>query len=388
MNQKKLIAVLTIIVSISGLSQGMLLPLIAYIFEQDNVPSHINGLHATSLYIGMFGASLFLERLLRKFGYRSLIIMGGLLVFLSLMMFPAFDSMTFWFILRILIGVGDNALHFSTQSWLTEIVPRHKLGRTMAVYGLSFSLGFMLGPMLAQLVTYNTALPFLVSAGMTLCAFLLVLTLKNSYPPANQGTISLKSTFSNFGRVIYVSWIAFLFPLIFGVIESTLNSNFPVFALNHQLTLDDITWILPAFSLGAILLQVPIGSLTDKYQRSHVMAVLTLLGGLTFISADLFIANRWLMILIFFLAGIFVGSLYSLGVSYMADITPGALLPAGNLMCGIAYSIGSISGPIAGGLVIHYSNNQFYFVIVGLIIMMTSAVTFLFIKKSAGRISA
>ncbi len=39
--------------TISGLSQGMLLPAIAMIFEQEGVSSSINGIHATALYIGI-----------------------------------------------------------------------------------------------------------------------------------------------------------------------------------------------------------------------------------------------------------------------------------------------------------------------------------------------
>jgi len=43
--------ILVIIVSISGFSQGMLLPLISVIFEGDGVSSTLNGLNATGLYI-------------------------------------------------------------------------------------------------------------------------------------------------------------------------------------------------------------------------------------------------------------------------------------------------------------------------------------------------
>ena len=45
--------ILVAIVSISGFSQGMLLPLIAVIFEQDGVSSALNGLSATGLYVGI-----------------------------------------------------------------------------------------------------------------------------------------------------------------------------------------------------------------------------------------------------------------------------------------------------------------------------------------------
>lgn len=80
MNQKILFWVLVSIVGISGFSQGMLLPLIAVIFENDGVSSTLNGLHATGLYLGVLLASPLMEAPLRKFGYKPLILCGGLAV--------------------------------------------------------------------------------------------------------------------------------------------------------------------------------------------------------------------------------------------------------------------------------------------------------------------
>ena len=45
--------ILVSIVAISGFSQGMLLPLIAVIFEKSGVSPFLNGLNATALYIGI-----------------------------------------------------------------------------------------------------------------------------------------------------------------------------------------------------------------------------------------------------------------------------------------------------------------------------------------------
>ena len=50
--EKRRFWILVIIVSISGFSQGMLLPLISAIFEKDGISSAMNGLNATGLYIG------------------------------------------------------------------------------------------------------------------------------------------------------------------------------------------------------------------------------------------------------------------------------------------------------------------------------------------------
>ena len=37
--------------------------------------------------------------------------------------------MTFWFVLRLLIGVGDHALHYATQTWITSTADHKSLGK-------------------------------------------------------------------------------------------------------------------------------------------------------------------------------------------------------------------------------------------------------------------
>ena len=60
--------ILVSIVAISGFSQGMLLPIIAVIFEKDGMASSLNGLNATALYLGVLIASPLMEAPLRKWG--------------------------------------------------------------------------------------------------------------------------------------------------------------------------------------------------------------------------------------------------------------------------------------------------------------------------------
>ena len=73
--------------------------------------------------------------------------------------------------------------------------------------------------------------------------------------------------------------------------------------------------------------------------------------------------------LLLFTAGMAVGSMFSLGISYMSDLLPSHLLPAGNLLCGISFSLGSMIGPVAGGWYMQRfeSANLFYFITVILV---------------------
>ncbi|WP_031546594.1 MFS transporter [Salinicoccus luteus] len=376
--------ILSLIVCISGFSQGMLLPLISFILENREVHATLNGLHASGLYIGVLVSALFIEAPLRKYGFRPMIIAGGIIVGISMLLFPVLDSIWIWFLLRLLVGVGDNVLHFSTQTWLTQSTPQHKLGRVIAFYGLFFSFGFMIGPKVSELVTIWEPLPFVVSGILTMMGWPLIFLLKGAEDamPVDSGVpITLFNTFRNFRAVLATSWIAFLFPMLFGIFESSLNSNFPVFAVRNGFALSDITWILPAFSFGAILLQVPIGALGDRIGRSRLITVLLVLGAVTFLFMELYSSSFAMLVLLFILAGVFVGSMYSLGISYMTDITPKSNLPAGNLMAGILFSLGSIIGPVIGGYIITVTDGNYYFSFFTIIIAIITLLNISFMYR-------
>lgn len=367
MNERKRFWILVIIVSISGFSQGMLLPLISAIFEKDGVSSALNGLNATGLYIGTLLISPFMEAPLRKYGYKPVIITGGILVFSSLLLFPLWKHVLFWFILRLLIGIGDHALHFSTQTWITSTSPQHRLGRNIAIYGLSFSLGFAVGPLFTPLIKIFMGLPFIISGLLCMSAWLLVFLLKNEFPDLPQSTKTDGNFMKRAKVTIAISWVAFLGPFGYGFLESSLNAMYPVYALRSGIDLTAVSFILATFSIGGIVSQLPLGMLSDKIGRRSVILI-AFAGGAAGFGMAGFVGNAVsLIIATVFVAGLFVGSVFSLGISYMSDLTPKELLPTGNLLCGIFFSIGSLTGPLAGGLFLEYMEGVSFLLIIAVI---------------------
>ncbi|MCJ1910190.1 MFS transporter [Planococcus ruber] len=370
--------ILVAIVSISGFSQGMLLPLIAVIFEQDGISSTLNGLSATGLYIGTLIIAPFMEPQLRRFGYKPLILLGGGLVIASLFLFPLWKSILFWFILRVLIGVGDQALHFSTQTWITSFSPQHRLGRNIAIYGMSFSVGFGAGPLFVPLVNIFEALPFIISGVLCLIAWSLVFLLRNDFPEVSSGSMASTGTLGRFKAAIVIAWVAFLPPLGYGFLEASLNSIYPVYALRQSIDVGMVSIMLAAFSLGAIATQLPLGSLSDRYGRRNVLIIALSGGALVFGIGSFFEAYAWVTVGFFALAGMFVGSTFSLGISFMADLMPKDLLPTGNLLCGIAFSIGSLTGPFLGGLFVQHSGGLSFLLLIAAILLAIFLVILLF----------
>lgn len=364
--------VLILLVTISGFTQGMLLPLIAVILEQSGVSSSLNGLHATGLYVGVLLASPFMEKPLRQIGYKPMILLGGALVFISMMFFPFWESLWFWFILRVTIGIGDHMLHFGTQTWITTTSNEDKRGRNIALYGLFFGLGFAIGPLMTRLVDVHIALPFFLSAGLSVIVWSLMFFVRNELPEQDDSYTSSSSAFKRFAEAGKLAWIAFLPPFGYGFLEASLHGNFPVYGLRIGHDVDILSLIIPSFAAGSIISQLPLGILSDKIGRKKVLITVLWAGVVCFFLASIFENSAAWLFVLFTIAGVFVGSIFSLGISFMTDILPKRLLPAGNIMCGISFSIGSMIGPYTGGLFIDlFPHLSFFHVITTMLVIIS-----------------
>lgn len=366
--------ILIALVFISGFSQGMLLPLISIILEQNGVASSINGLHATGLYIGVLIASPFMEKPMRKFGFKPMIFVGGLLVILSLAIFPLWESLWFWFILRLIIGVGDQMLHFGTQTWITATATAETRGRSIALYGLSFGAGFAIGPLMTRLLSIHQSVPFLASAALSFTVWLLLFFLRNQWPEQSVDPVYPTSSIQRFKQTFKIAWIAMLPGFGYGFLEASLHSIFPIYGLRIGHEVNTLSLIIPCFAAGSLITQFPLGALSDKFGRRSVLITVLSLGSLCFLFTAVLESSVLALFILFTLAGMCVGSLFSLGISYMTDLLPGNLLPAGNLMVGIMFSIGSISGPFIGGYFIDvFERVSFFYFISFILIVITVA---------------
>ncbi|WP_077357532.1 MFS transporter [Virgibacillus halodenitrificans] len=369
--------ILIALVTISGFSQGMLLPLLAIILEHSGISSSVNGLHATGLYIGVILASPFMEKPMRRLGFKPIILIGGMLVFLSLALFPLWEALWFWFILRMLIGVGDQMLHFGTQTWITTTATKETRGRSIAYYGLFFGLGFALGPLMTRMLSVNEALPFLASAVLSLLVWSMMFFVKNMWPENDLETATTTSSVGRFIQTGKIAWIALLPGFGYGFLEASLHGIFPIYGLRIGHDVNMLSLIIPCFAFGSLITQLPLGILSDRLGRKPVLLFVLAGGVITFGLAALLESSVVGLFILFTLSGMFVGSLFSLGISYMTDLLPGELLPAGNLMVGVTFSLGSISGPFLGGLYVElFPDLSFFYLIMTILLLIMGAIHF------------
>ncbi len=358
--QQRRYLTLVLAVSVSGVSQGLLMSLLAIILEKDGVPSSLNSLNALWLYIGMLIVTPFLEQPVRRFGYKPVIIAGMVIVAISTILFPVWNALIFWMALRFFIGVGDSLLHFATQTWIVSTAEEHERGRKISFYGFSYGIGFAVGPLGINLLEFNLWAPFVALLLFYALVFVFVQRLTNEIPVREEKE-NQNGTVIRYRQVLKLSWFAFFPALLYGYMESSLNNNFPVYALKVGISQHWISILLPSFLVGALIMQIPLGILSDRTGRKQVLMTVILLGGIGFAVVPLLIHHVWATLGLFIVIGGLVGSTFSLGLAYMADLLPLVLVPTGNILSTVVFGTGSLLGVYLNGLLIQYLGGEWMF---------------------------
>lgn len=371
--------ILIAVIVAAGLSQGLLLPLLSILLEHQGVSSSLNGLNAAALYVGSFAMTLVAERVLAKLGFKKLIASGLTLVLASLLAFPLTDSVEIWFVLRFLVGVGDAAVNYAAQLWVLLMTPPEHRGRNISFYGMSYGLGFSFGPLGVSLLRFGEHVPFYVLAGLFLAVLLLgLMLLPDTRPERAEGG---EGQARRFVRSYSLAWYALIPALLYGYMEATLNSSFPVYGLRIGFSADQIAALLPFAGAGGLLLQLPLGIWSDRLGRKRVLAAAGIGGGAAFALLPLAEGRFTVTLILLGVAGGLVGSFFSLGLAYAADLLPRSLLPAANVVASFHFSAGSIAGPAAGGLLLQYGWGGGIFVVMGLLFAVFGASGRWFVPK-------
>ncbi|MCE5172123.1 MFS transporter [Paenibacillus profundus] len=368
--------ILIIVVTFTGLSQGLLLPLLTIFLERMGVPSDLNALNATALYIGVFAMMFLVERILIKVGFKRMILGGLIVVTAALALFPIMQNIWVWFVLRLVVGIGDSALHYATQLWAVSVSPAHRRGRNISLYGMAYGVGFSFGPLGINLLKISDAAPFIVIVLM----FVIVMGIVFFKLPDQRAEMMQDGSRpeKRYARSYQWAWFALLPAFLYGYMEASMNSNFPVYALRLGLEQEWISYLLPFFGIGGLILQLPLGILSDRIDRKKVLMTCGILGGLGFLFIPLFGTNIWGILIMFMLVGGLVGSFFSLGLAYAADILPKAYLPSANVIASIHFSLGSIIGPNLAGLGIQHISIGSMFYLLGIWYIGFSLLGFIF----------
>lgn len=364
-------------IGVACASMGMVGPLVSYWIEQAGVPAWMNGLGTTLMYAGVLFGTVQVTRVIKRIGLKSTLI-GGLVVSgLVNLGYLVGYNLYWWMFLRFLAGMGSAGLFVGTEIWINRLSDDTNRGRNLSIYGAVMALGFAIGPFGIILKNIYHQLPLLLAAGLNLIPLLILLQVPEPQYDETQG-LGLK--WVELWRL--VPW-GLVTALVYGVLESTMVGNFPIYGLRLQMSDSQISTTIAIFTIGGLLLQVPIGVLADRFGRQKVLLIVIGLLTVLFGSLEMTRSYTGLFWLVLLLAGGGVGSLYFLGLAIIGEKLQAGQLTDANAIYTAHYGLGSIIGPSLGAAGIEFIGPSSFFYIMAALTGVLAVIVQLWARSSA-----
>jgi MFS family permease len=352
-----------------GLSFGIGFPLTALTFEAWGQPKWMIGLAGAVPAIAVLLVLPMLPRLVMRLGPVTAIAFGCLVGAAGFMALYAFPSPWAWLIIRLLMSVGFALPWLAGETWINSVSEESTRGRVIAVYAIVFFSGFAIGPFVLQTLGLVGPWPFIVGTVGSAVASLPILLARQLAPEfCHDGSRDLASAFGLAPAAMAAAFIG-------GIAEISNLSLIPNVALSAGLSQSEALNLLSTMTAGGIVLQFPIGWLSDKISRfaltigvavAFIVLVMMMPVALTVPSAA--------SILAFLLGGVILG-FYTLGLAVIGERIRPEDLAAANAAFLVMYQAGSIIGPFAAGVAMTISPvTGFVAIMTGLMVICTIAV--------------
>ncbi len=265
-----------------------------------------------------------------------------------------------WALLRILFGICIAGVLVVVESWLNDMATNATRGRLLAGYMMTSMGGLTLGQLLL-----NGGDPqgyeLFVIASVLISAALVPITLSaTSAPPLSvPEPLSLR-------QLISLAPAGVLTALCAGLSHGTLLGLGAIYAASEGLSAFSVALFLVSATAGAIAFQWPVGAVSDRVSRRAVIFVIAAVAAVVAGIMPIIEPGSIFSFLFMFCFGGATFPLYSLAMSFTGDRVPGPQLNGASAALVRMAGVGSIIGPVVGGVVMALTAPwTFFMVLVG-----------------------
>ena len=236
-----------------------------------------------------------------------------------------------WFLLVLIYGSGVFLFLVLLQIWVNSISISKYRGLTVALFGVSTSLGLAMGPIILQfiewfklslseyswiskiLVNVSLQLPFVVGAGISLVATAPMVFIVPWIPLYKQHQSS------HLFQLVRRS-PAIMFAVSMGAASHFGVSSFIVlYGMHNGFSLEEASFLFTAFILGSLLLEIPLGWLSDFLDRRYIVIIIVFLNMAcaVYLPIAIYVSYQvWILMLIW---GGVTGALYSICLAIIGE---------------------------------------------------------------------
>ncbi|MGA0951678.1 MAG: MFS transporter [Candidatus Puniceispirillaceae bacterium] len=325
------------------------------------------GFVMSGYYAGIFLGSIIVPNILAGVGHVRVFGAMSAIASAAVLMHVAFADPILWASMRLASGFGFAGMYIVCESWLNDKATNATRGQLLSLYMIVNMGGMGLGQLMIGLGEPGGVGLFLMASVMVSIAVVPILITVNAAPnfeaPDRLG----------FRRLLQVSPLSVVGMAITGLIISMLFGMGPVYGRNLGLNNTEIGYFMTAITVGTLLLQYPVGRLSDKFDRRLVILGAASTGAVCVSIAGFFGADEFLSLLIFtVIFGGLTFSLYSLFIAHANDFLPPSQMVAMSSGLLMVNGAGAVVGSPFAATIIEILGSRSFMPAIALILVALS----------------
>lgn len=318
----------------------------------------------SAYFVGFLGGSRLAPMMIRRVGHVRVFAALGSFISALLILFPVLADPWVWMALRVAIGFCFSGVYVTAESWLNNAASNDNRGKALSLYLIVQMVGIIAAQGLLVLGDPSGFVLFVIPSVLVSIAFAPILLSVSPTPAfASAKRMSL-------GELFVISPLGCVGIFILGGAFSATFGMAAVFGIHAGLSVAEISVFVSMIYIGGLVLQFPIGWISDRMDRRLLILIVSGLGAAAALLPILLPGSFWALLLAAFLVGGMTNPLYALLIAYVNDYLE--LDDMAGASSGLLFinGVGAIAGPIITGWAMAVMGPNGFFVYIAILLAL------------------
>ncbi|MDP5215966.1 MFS transporter [Ruegeria sp. 2205SS24-7] len=321
----------------------------------------------SAYFLGFLGGSRLAPEMIRRVGHVR--VFAALASFISavMIMYPLLTNPVAWFVGRVVIGFCFSGVYVTAESWLNNAADNENRGKALSLYMIVQMTGIVTAQALMLVGGPEGYESFVIASILVSISFAPILLSISPTPAFDTAKpMSLR-------KIQQISPLGCVGMFLLGGVFSAQFGMAAVYGSVAGLTLTQISIFVATFYVAALLVQYPLGWLSDRMDRRRLI-FLVASGGAGGALLAMLLGDYFAILLIAaFVIGGMSNPLYSLLLAHTNDFLSHDDMAAASGGLVFINGLGAITGPLITGWLMSdkvFGPSGFFFLIAVLLIVL------------------
>ena len=315
----------------------------------------------SAYFLGFLFSSRFTPQLIRRVGHVRVFAALGSLISAVLISYPVLVDPWAWAVGRVIIGFCFCGVYITAESWLNDASSNENRGKSLSLYMIVQMAGIVFAQWIVTQGDISGYVLFIVPSILVSLAFAPVL-LSVRPMPAFETTKPMKIK-----SLVAASPLACFGMFMLGGVFAAQFGMSAVYGSRVGLTVGEVSLFVSTIYISALVLQYPIGWISDRMDRRVLIIWLGMIGAAGSMFAFL-VPDSFALILV---SGAIVGGtsnpLYALLIAYANDYLEREDMASASGGLLFINGVGAIAGPLTVGFMMDSIGNNGFWLFTGIL---------------------